>query len=66
MREYNSSLLQAPPCAFGLVANINWIKKRDLGPVTPDLGDKKPDTVEKKPDTDDKKFRHRKQKDLLR
>ena len=44
MREYNNALLQAPPSAFELVANIKGIKKRDVGPVIPDPGDKKPDT----------------------
>ena len=55
MLEYNYALTQAPPIPFGLVADINGIKKKDVGPVTPNPGDKKPDTGYKKLDIGDKK-----------
>ena len=58
MRGYNNELLEAQPSAFGLVAGINRIKKKDVGPVNPDPANKeliKPDTCDKKLDTGDKK-----------
>ena len=58
MQEYIKELIQAPPFAFSLVAGINQIKKKGVGPVTPNPGNKnpiKPNTGDKKPDIGDKK-----------
>ena len=58
MSEYNNALPKASPSVFGLVANINGIKKRDVGPVTPDPGDKSRTLVTKKPTPETKRPIH--------